>query len=158
MQLIDQLMKGKRVINIDETNLSSAESLRHGWGLKGRVNRPVKRTLSQSLKLTAAIDNLGCSYFSVSQATNDGRIFSTFLYRLVMTLDSEDPEWRNSSVLVLDGASIHRSEETCRAMAALKIPVMIAGPYGFDGSPCEKLFAQLKVGNLNPDCIKTGKR
>ena len=75
-----------------------------------------------------------------------------------MVLDSEDPDWRNSSVLVLDGASIHRSEETCRAMAALKIPVMIAGPYGFDGSPCEKLFAQLKVGNLNPDCIKTGKR
>ena len=75
-----------------------------------------------------------------------------------MVLDSEDPDWRNSSVLVLDGASIHRSEETRRAMAALKIPVMIAGPYGFDGSPCEKLFAQLKVGKLNPDCIKTGKR
>ena len=58
---------------------------------------------------------------------------------------------------MLDGAKIHRSEETRRAMAALRIPVMIAGPYGFDGSPAEKLFAILKTGELNQWGVKTGK-
>ena len=75
-----------------------------------------------------------------------------------MILDTEDQDWRENTILVLDGASIHRSEETRRAMTALRIPVMIAGPYGFDGSPAEKLFSLLKVGDLNPWMIKTGKR
>ena len=35
---------------------------------------------------------------------------------------------------------------------------MIAGPYGYDGAPAEKLFALLKIGDLNPANIKTGKR
>ena len=73
-------------------------------------------------------------------------------------LDTEDHDWRERTILVLDGAYIHRSEETRRAMAALRIPAMIAGPYGFDGSPAEKLFSLLKVGNLNPWMIKTGKK
>ena len=75
-----------------------------------------------------------------------------------MLLDTEDQDWRERTILVLDGASIHRSEETRRAMAALRIPAMIAGPYGFDGSPAEKLFSLLKVGDINPWMIKTGKR
>ena len=73
-------------------------------------------------------------------------------------LDTEDQDWRERTILVLDGAYIHRSEETRRAMAALRIPAMIAGPYGFDGSPAEKLFSLLKVGDINPWMIKTGKR
>ena len=43
-------------------------------------------------------------------------------------------------------------------MAALEVPTMLAGPYGYDASPCEKLFAHLKVGDLNPADIATGKR
>ena len=145
-------MAGKRVINIDEANLSKTNFVRQAWQIRGKTLRPFKNPL------IAAVDNLGASYFSVSQTVNNSRTFSTFLQRLVLILDAEDPDWRDETILVLDGALTHRSEETRRAMAALKVPVMIAGPYGFDGSPCEKLFALLKVGELNPDDIKTGKR
>ena len=39
-----------------------------------------------------------------------------------------------------------------------EIPTLLAGPYGYDGSACEKPFAQLKVGDLNPADIASGKR
>ena len=81
-----------------------------------------------------------------------------FLQRLALQLDCEDPDWRNDTLLVLDGAKTHRSEETRRAMAALQLPVMIAGPYGFDGMPAETVFSLLKVGELNPWRTATGKR
>ena len=43
-------------------------------------------------------------------------------------------------------------------MAALHIPAMIAGPYGFDVMPAETVFSLLKAGDLNPLHIPTGKR
>ena len=73
-------------------------------------------------------------------------------------LDGEDPDWRDNTILVLDGAAYHRGTEARKALAALRIPTMIAGPYGYDAAPAEKLFALLKVGDLNPFCIKTGKK
>lgn len=151
-------MAGKRIINIDEASLSQTNFVRQGWGLKTLDLRPTAKPLGHRLTLIAAVDTLGASYFTVTQSAVDSRVFGTFLQRFTGQLDSEDPDWRESTILVLDGAITHRSEETCRAMAALRIPAMIAGPYGFDGSPCEKLFALLKVGDLNPGDIKTGKR
>ena len=59
---------------------------------------------------------------------------------------------------MLDGASYHRGEEACKVYAALQLPVMISGPYGYDGAPAEKLFSLLKIGNLNPENMKTGKK
>ena len=88
----------------------------------------------------------------------DGGVFSTFLQRLALQLDCEGSDWRNDTLLVLDGAKTHRSEETRRAMAALQLPVMIAGPYGFDGMPAETVFSLLKAGELNPWRTATGKR
>ena len=85
-------------------------------------------------------------------------MFGAFLLRLVAIFDTEDPDWRSNTVVVLDNASYHHSEEAQRAMAALEVPTMLAGPYGYDASPCEKLFAHLKVGDLNPADIATGKR
>ena len=151
-------MAGKRVINIDEAHLPSASYLRKGWGVKGVELRPHTKELGHSLGMIAAVDSNGASYFAISQYSNGSRVFSTFLQRLVITLDGEDTYWRDNTIIMLDGAVTHRSEETRRAMAALRIPAVIAGPYGFDGSPCEKLFAHLKVGDLNPWSIKTGKR
>ena len=95
------------------------------------------------------MDTLGQVYFAVSQSTVDSEVFITFLLRLAAILDFEDPDWRSSTVIVVDNASYHRSSDTLEALTALDIPMMATGPYGYDGSPCEKLFAHLKVG----DCL-----
>ena len=81
-----------------------------------------------------------------------------FILRLVAIFDCEDPDWRENSIVVLDNASYHHGDETLEALAILRVPTMLAGPYGYDGSPCEKLFAHLKVGDLNPGDISSGKR
>ena len=59
---------------------------------------------------------------------------------------------------MLDNASYHHGEETMEALSTLRVPTMLAGQYGYDGSPCEKLFAHLKIGDLNPGDISSGKR
>ncbi len=88
----------------------------------------------------------------------DSAVFSAFLVRLVAILDAEDWDWRSSTVVVLDNAKYHTSEETMEALQALRVPILFAGPYGYDGSPCEKLFANFKYGDINPGNIATGKR
>ena len=80
------------------------------------------------------------------------------MHRLTAILDGEDPDWREHTIILLDGASYHIRADAMKAMAALRLPIVYAGPYAYDGSPCEKLFAHLKVGDINPDAIKTGKR
>lgn len=80
------------------------------------------------------------------------------MHRLTAILDGEDPDWRDYTIIVLDGASYHIRGDALKAMAALRVPLVYAGPYGYDGSACEKLFAHLKVGDLNPAGIKTGKK
>ena len=65
------------------------------------------------------MDTSGRTYFSLCQRGNDGRIFGGFLHRLAGQLDGEDPDWRDNTVLVLDGASYHRGPEARKALAAL---------------------------------------
>lgn len=84
LHLIDELMAGKRVLNIDEASLSETSFLRKGWGVRGQALRPIKKPLGQRLSLIAAIDNLGGSYFAVAHGTIDSRVFSTFLQRLAL--------------------------------------------------------------------------
>ena len=80
------------------------------------------------------------------------------MHNLVKLLDLDNEDWRESTVIVLDGATIHRGWEARKMYAALRLPVMIAGPYGYDAAVVEKLHAFLKLGDLNPGNLSTGKR
>ena len=120
--------------------------------------RNVTKPLGHRLTLTAAFDSDGKSYFAVSQATSDAERFCTFMYKLAKLLDIDNEDWRESTIIVLDGASIHRGWEARKTFAALRLPVVIAGPYGYDAAVVEKLHAFLKLGDLNPGNLKTGKR
>ena len=43
-------------------------------------------------------------------------------------------------------------------LARLELPIMYSGPYGYVAAPVELVFAALKLGDLNPDRLPTGKR
>ena len=66
LRLIDEMMAGKRIINIDEASLTRTDFLRKGWGVKDKALRPHKQPLGHRLTLIAAVDNLGQSFFSVT--------------------------------------------------------------------------------------------
>ena len=61
-------------------------------------------------------------------------------------------------MVLLDGASYHRSTETRNYLANKGVKVVIGGPYAFSAAPVEHYHAALKSKNLNPDNIKTGKK
>ena len=57
-----------------------------------------------------------------------------------------------------DNASYHASAETRAVLQKLGIKIIFSGPYSYSAAPIELLFGSLKVGELNPDRLPTGKR
>ena len=66
--------------------------------------------------------------------------------------------WREQIVVLLDGASYHRSTETRRCIQYLGMKVVLSAPYSYQTAPAELWFAHFKQGDFNEDDIKTGKR
>ena len=40
----------------------------------------------------------------------------------------------------------------------MKLPIIYSGPYSYSTAPVEQAFAALKLGELNPDRLPTGKK
>ena len=81
-----------------------------------------------------------------------------FFRELVEKLDEDRPGWRDSMIIVVDGAKYHQSSDFLPIAAKLKLPYMILGPHSYDAAPCELFFAILKSSNLNPEDLSLGKR
>jgi transposase len=73
-----------------------------------------------------------------------------FIVKLCKTLDSLDSEWRGSTTLLLDNASIHRAKDSLSNFEEMRLPIMFLAPYSFDMAAVEKLFAFAKNRDLNP--------
>jgi hypothetical protein len=58
----------------------------------------------------------------------------------------------------MDGALYHKAKDTLTKMKALAMKTVIAGPYGWLGSPVELVFGYLKRVDLNVHNAKTGKK
>ena len=89
-----------------------------------------------------------------SQSNTDARVFGAFLFRLAGCLDAEDPDWRSYTFIMLDGASYHVNDEAKKALSALAIPTVFAGPYGYDGSPAEKTVCSLEGRRHQPGLLE----
>ena len=81
-----------------------------------------------------------------------------FMRHLIMQLDSEDPNWRASTTILLDGAKYHTSDESREYFRKMEVQVIFSGPYSYSTAPIELLFGALKRGELNPEMQPTGKR
>ena len=66
--------------------------------------------------------------------------------------------WRDEIVVLMDGASYHRSAETRACINHLNMKVLMSAPYSYSASPAEVYFSHFKRGDFNPQNIKTGKR
>ena len=149
---------GMRVINVDESWLNSMAFKRHAWMKKGKGNARTVKELSTRVSFIAAIDNRGASYVSLGTANTDSGVMISFFFELAKTLDAEDPNWRANTVILLDNASYHRTQETRAAIKKLGIKTIYSGPYSYVSAPIEKFFGLLKRGDLNPERQQVGKR
>ena len=80
-----------------------------------------------------------------------------FLRHLAEKLNQEDPDWRATSVIIMDGAAYHCADATKSLICKLQLPVLMLGPYAYQASPCELYFAALKSVDLNPRHLATSK-
>ena len=158
VRLIELLKQGKNIINCDETWIAQSDYRRSKWCPKDSENSLVDHTIKDRVSMIAALDMKGKIYYSLLQTNTNQEVFKLFVQHLVEQLDQDDCHWRKHSVLMLDNASYHSSNETLQWLSSKKIPVIFTGSYSFEAAPCELLFSQLKKVDLNPNLLNLGKK
>ena len=152
------LASGKRVVNVDESSIPFLDFRNHKWGVRGVSNTLASKDLSPKVNMIAALDTSGKVYISLTQVNTDSEIMTSFLCRLATELNREDARWRQSTVLLLDGAKYHKSPETRQTLRMLGCNYVISAPYSYDAAPIELFFAYFKQVQVNPEQEKTGKK
>ena len=108
--------------------------------------------------MIATIDTNGEIYLSLSTVNTGSEQICLYFKWLILKLDKQDKDWKKKTILLLDGATYHRSKETRNYLASKGVTVVIGGPYAFAAAPIEYFFSALKNTNLNPEGLRTGKK
>ena len=156
--MLGALSLGYRVIDVDESWMTTMTYRYRTWSAKGKQNARPLKDLPTRVTLIGAIDSKGAAYLSIATGNTDSDVFVTYLYHLAATLDRESEDWRKETLLLLDNALYHKSDQTRKAIKKLGIRVIFSGPYCFESAPIEVWFSHLKTGDLNPLGIQVGKR
>ena len=67
------------------------------------------------------------------------------------------PDWRETSVMMMDNAPYKKKDECINHIRSLNIPMVFISPYSFDASPVELFFSYLKQGTIVEPDVPTGK-
>ena len=156
--MLKELGKGKRVINFDETWLNESCFIRKAWMPKKEPSSVTLRTITPRLSVLGALDTEGNCWYSLSHATTDSNVIILFFSHLARQLDQESPGWQDNTIIVLDNAKYHISDEVRTFFRQMQLPVMFTAPYSYSAAPIELLWAALKLGELNAERLSTGKR
>ena len=87
-----------------------------------------------------------------------------FFSELIRSLDALRPGWKRNHILVIDGASYHRSKKILTFFENHQLPIMYTGSYSYDAgkfslfilndllfiAPAELFFAAFKRADINP--------
>ena len=73
-------------------------------------------------------------------------------------LSLETPDWKENSIVLLDGAKYHTSEYSRETLQKLQIPTMFSAPYSYSSAPIEHLFGNFKIGEFQPYSEPRGKK
>ena len=148
----------RRVINIDESWLNETRFVRRIWVPSDGPATVSDKQVQPRISVIAALDTEGRVWCALTQANTDTDVMTTFLRHLMRQLDHETPGWEENTTLLLDNASWHTNLEMKQRLAKLVPHVIYTGPYSYSSAPIELLFAGLKLGELNPERLPTGKR
>ena len=110
------------------------------------------------ISLLVALDTDGQLWCSLTQANTDADVMTLFLRLLVRRLDRESPGWQENSLILLDNAAWHSNAVMKERLARMKLPIIYSGPYSYSTAPVELVFSALKLGDLNPEGLPSGKK
>ena len=158
MVMLDLLLSGKKIINVDQSWVNETNFTNMMWCQGPTACTITSKAVTPRLAIIAALSTNGDIYFSLTQCNTDSEILMLFFKHLITLLDSQDASWKNDSVFLLDGATYHTSAEMRGYFRKMGVEVIYSGPYSYSAAPIELLFAALKRGELNPDRLATGKK
>ena len=144
------MQDGRIVVNVDESVLRATDHRTRGWCPYGRRTFSSHSQRLFSLNIIAAITSDGRVFFTVNRGRTRSTTFCLFLSKMISQLDLQDPNWRMTTIFMIDNAPYHRSKETSEFIAKARVPIMFLGPYQFPMAPVEKFFAFIKNRDLNP--------
>ena len=72
-------------------------------------------------------------------------------------MDKDKPDWRETSVCVMDNAGYNRDPLTEEYIKKQKVPMVFSAKYSYSASPCEFFFSYFKKGLIYESETKTGK-
>ena len=144
LKFIEMWEAGYTFLNIDETWLGMSDFRRMKWRVHGTTNSLPTLALSPRISMITGVDTLGNSYLTLTQSNSNSKVMEIYFMALVKKLDKIRPNWRDKTVILLDGASYHKSRETIEIFERLRIPVMFLAPHSYNVAPCELYFAWFK--------------
>jgi predicted XRE-type DNA-binding protein len=146
--MIEAFVSNKRVINIDESCLSTSDFQSMSWTCNNKIPNFNTNKLTGRMTLVAAVDNNGEAWISLSQGNSTTGSTIAILCDLVEELNSEDDNWRENTVIVFDNAPWHKSKRMLEAIECMAVPVLFASPYSPALCAIENYFALLKSDEL----------
>ena len=99
--------------------------------------------------MIAALDTHGDLYIMLMQSNTNEDTLCHYMEHLVKQLDKDRPDWRDNTVLQLDGAKYHMTDKIKAFMKKNRVPAIVSGAYSYDASVCELFFAMFKRGEIN---------
>lgn len=90
------------------------------------------------------MNNHGDAYLCLSQSKTDSQKVMLFFEHFFKKLDSDQPDWKENSIFLMDNASYHKSEDTMPYFHRNKVPVFYTAPYSYDAAVAEMFFSYLK--------------
>lgn len=140
----------KRIINIDESNITLTDYRKRGWLIKGVRTKATLPRRPSSLNIIAGISNFGDLFYTINKGKNNSQTFLLFMLKLCEHLNFRDKNWRSNSLILLDNAGYHKGSDIRFKLNKIKIPLMYLGPYHFRMAPIEMFFSFMKSHDLNP--------
>jgi hypothetical protein len=126
--LLETLGKQFRVINFDESAIVQMNYALKSWSPIGKSNLGLSKPVAPRVTLVAAVDNLGNKYLSCLQCNSDRFSTQLLLSQLFELLDEEDPYWKESSIILLDGVGHHSTDEVKALFRIHRVSYCITSP------------------------------
>ena len=128
-KFIEYLTTSKTIINIDESTLNKTNYNESGLQAIGEKLYTTGSKRIDSFNIIAGVSNKNEVYFTLNLGSNNSSTFKLFLSKLVTHLSKANSDWRNSTMLLIDNASFHKSREVLEYVRRNDIPLMFLGPY-----------------------------
>ena len=158
-EMLKLYSQGYHVVNIDESWLTESNFHRHNWDQRGDSHSQPTNLMGYKVNMIAAVSSEGFVWLGLTQANTDEDIMRLFLSKLALIFTKQFGQgWREKVIVLIDGASYHRSKETRICIQNLQMKVVLSAPYSYAAAPAELFFAHFKRGDFNPDRIRSGKK